>query len=133
MENTTVAQLFLASDENPSASIVHYGIITGGNGKIIEALTDKLDSHIHYNSPLRVISKTPDNKLQLAFDGHNNLITDYLILALPCSTLRDVSIEEKLLPEDQLHAIRSMQYGSNAKILLPIKSHKNMDPTFIMT
>ena len=45
---------------------------------------------------------------------------DELILAIPCSTLRDVLIQDGLIPADQLALIKTLQYGTNSKIVLPI-------------
>jgi monoamine oxidase len=98
--------------------------IAGGNSRLVQALADSLEGHIHYSKPLRKISKSPDQKIRLHFDTEC-IWTDYLILALPCSTLRDVEIEEGLIPDDQLQAIRTLQYGTCAKIIFPIQCPQN--------
>lgn len=94
--------------------------IAGGNSRLVQALVDSVEGHIHYGKPLRKISKSADQKIWLHFDDES-MWTDYLILALPCSTLRDVEIEEGLIPDDQHRAIRTLQYGTSGKIVFPIQ------------
>jgi monoamine oxidase len=105
--------------ESPSSL---FKTIDGGNTRLIETLAKALEGHIQYRHPLRKITKGDQGSILLHFDGKEPITTDYLILALPCSTLRDVSIEETMIPEDQMFAIDTLQYGTNAKILFPITS-----------
>jgi monoamine oxidase len=93
--------------------------VKGGNSQLIAALAHALEGHIHYTHPLRKITRSADQKIWLHFDGESQW-TDYLILAIPCTTLCDIDIEEGIFPEDQQSAIGMLQYGTNAKILLPI-------------
>ncbi|MBA3237149.1 MAG: FAD-dependent oxidoreductase [Parachlamydiaceae bacterium] len=108
--------------------------VKGGNSLLIKALTGRLDGHIHYNMPLRRIVRCKSNKrIILDFGTKNPVETDYLVLALPCSTLRDVKIEPSLIPNDQMLAIQSLQYGTNAKILLPIKGIDELTARSLIT
>ncbi|HEY2810653.1 MAG TPA: NAD(P)/FAD-dependent oxidoreductase [Rhabdochlamydiaceae bacterium] len=91
--------------------------VEGGNSRLIDALARCLE--IHYDHPLRKITRSADGKIWLHFDKES-VFTDYVLLTLPCSTLRDVDIEEGLFPEDQMRAVHALQYGTSAKILLPI-------------
>lgn len=93
--------------------------IEGGNSQLIQALAKKLKEEIHYSMPLTGLKETADGRLCLHFADGSQSETSKLLLALPCSTLRDVEIEEGLFPEDQHLAIQSLQYGTNAKILIP--------------
>ena len=95
--------------------------VNGGNSQLIASLEKALVRPIHYHSPLRRITKNSGGTFQLYFDDNKTVTTDLVILALPCSTLRDVQIDAEILPADQLQAIHTLQYGTNAKILLPIK------------
>lgn len=106
--------------------------VAGGNSRLVQVLADALEGHIHYGKPLRKISKGPDQKIRLHFDDECTW-TDYLILALPCSTLRDVDIEEGLLPEDQLLAIQTLQYGTSGKIVFPIKRQQTTEPDWFQS
>jgi monoamine oxidase len=102
--------------ESVTLSLTH---VKGGNSRLIDALIRKLRRQISYNAPLTKIRRNPDGRLLLCF-GCKTVIADSVILALPCSTLRDVSIEEGIFPTDQLEAINTLQYGTNSKIALPI-------------
>ncbi len=102
--------------------------VKGGNSRLIEALEKALEKPIHYRSPLTKISYGPQGRIHLSFNSNQTISTDCLILALPCSTLRDVEIEENLFPSDQLEAIQTLQYGTNGKIVLPI--HFSSAPPF---
>lgn len=97
-----------------------YEYVQGGNSRLIEQLANSLKGNIYLNCPLQEISRSSDGRLRLQFEDGVETTTDYLILAIPCSTLRDVKIESGLLPPDQKLAIESLHYGSNAKILLPV-------------
>lgn len=44
-----------------------------------------------------------------------------MILAIPCSTLREIEIETSLFPKDQLEVIHSLPYGQVARVLLQIE------------
>ncbi len=103
--------------------------IRDGNSRLINALAEAINGTIHYGYALQKISKD-GQKIILYFANGSILITDYLILAIPCSTLRDVEIEEGILPYDQKYAIQSLQYGSNSKILVPIIFGENSGSQF---
>ena len=51
------------------------------------------------------------------------MTADYVVLALPFSTLRDVELSRSGLPADKRRVIRTMGMGTNAKIHLEV-SHK---------
>jgi monoamine oxidase len=96
--------------------------VEGGNSHLIEKLGASLQGMIHYGHALHKISQTESGRILLAFKNGQQVLADYLVLSLPCSTLRDVEIEEGMFPEDQMRAIQTLQYGSNAKILFLILS-----------
>ncbi len=106
--------------------------VEGGNSRFAQALADKLEGHIHYSSPLTALYQTPDEKIELTFNDAK-IVADYVVLALPCTTLRDVEILEGLFPEDQWKAIQTQQYGTNAKLLIPIKTKDPIYPTTCLT
>lgn len=99
-------------------TIIDY--VKGGNSSLVKKLVDVLEGKIHYNSVLHKITKTSEGKIQLHFKD-KVVETDVLILAIPCSTLRDIEIEEGIIPDDQMYAIETLQYGTNAKIAIPVK------------
>lgn len=107
-------------------------IIKGGNCRLIEKLCHSLNGAISYEMPLTKISKH-DQQIRLEFNNSTSINTDIVVLAIPCSTLRDVTIDQGIFPDDQLHAINSLQYGGNAKLLIPIDLHSNKFPECAFT
>lgn len=97
-----------------------FDIVEGGNSRLIEALLQALPGCVHYNSPLRKMTKAGRDGTMLHFDGGKTVVAEYVVLALPCSTLRDVEFEQDFIPEDQLYAINTQKYGTNAKLLVPV-------------
>lgn len=95
--------------------------VKGGNYLLVQALSNALNERIHFYSPLVKISKK-GNRLRLAFDHQKPVVADYVLLAIPCSTLKDVKIAKGIIPHDQWQAISTLQYGSTSKILVPIKN-----------
>ncbi len=106
--------------------------VKGGNGKLPEALARKLEGKISFSKALTAISRA-DAGYRLTFADGSEEVCDYLILALPCSTLRDVAIEPGIIPDDQLRAIQTLQYGSNAKLLVPVTKGDSLPPSLCYT
>ena len=90
--------------------------IKGGNAKLVEALASALKGRIHYNMPLQKLTRH-EGKIALHFD--ETRLFDQVVMTVPCSVLK--SIEMEGIPEDQQRAINTLQYGTNAKILVPIR------------
>lgn len=110
-----------------------YEYVKGGNSLLIERLIGSLHGKVHYNHPLKEISRTSDGRILLHFENAPVVETDYLVLAIPCSTLRDVKIAKGLFPEDQKRAIDELQYGTNAKILIPVNVKQKTTSSFSST
>lgn len=106
---------------NKAQNVARHDTIKGGNSQLPENLAAALRGHVHYSHPLRKISKTHDGKqFVLEFPNSEVVTTDYLILTLPCSTLRDVNVQEGIIPDDQWHAIKTLQYGTNGVVLIGV-------------
>ncbi len=101
------------------AKMTTFESVKGGNSQLIWLLARSLP--IHYNSPLTSIDYR-EGKIHLVFGCEKKVEADCLVLALPASTLRDVTIEGEWFPCDQLEAMHTQQYGTNAKILQPISN-----------
>lgn len=106
--------------------------VKGGNSTLIYKLADSLKKPISYNQPLRKIAHGDNGKILLQFD-QGQAQADYIVLAMPCSTLKDVEIERGLIPEDQVFAINNLQYGTNCKILVPVGMKDKEAPVFSIT
>lgn len=101
--------------------------VQGGNTKLVQALSDQLT--IHYNCPIKKIFKAPHGKIGLQC-GEQVRFFDKVVLALPCTTLRDVEIEKHLVPGDQIETVQTLQYGTVAKLLLPVEVEDKNIPSF---
>lgn len=95
--------------------------IKGGNSKLIEALVKKLHRQIERGKKLTAIEQN-DKKFTLTFSGDTKVSTDFLILALPFKTLRDVHLSGVNLPPKKQKAISELGYGTNSKLLLDVSS-----------
>lgn len=94
----------------------------GGNQRIPDALAQKYADHIVLNRPLESLRKEGE-RYKLHFGGSGeDVLADFVILALPFSILRqlDLSIE---MPEVKRKCINEIGYGTNAKLMLGMKSH----------
>lgn len=92
--------------------------IEGGNALLPEKIASSLGSSLHLNMPLVAVAKE-QNSYVLTFGNGKKVKTDLLILTVPCSVYADIAFEENVIPIDRLQAIQSIQYGMNAKILVP--------------
>jgi monoamine oxidase len=110
-----------AIGQSARQNIVHHETIKGGNSLLPEALANELKGHIHLGQPLRKISMTHDGKFLLEFPNHKTVTTDYLVLAIPCSTLKEIKVENGIIPSDQWEGIKTLQYGTNGCILISVK------------
>lgn len=96
--------------------------IKGGMCNLIQKLCKPLDHCIRYQMPLKKITYSTEQKPILVFENNTQVQADVIVLALPCSTLKHVFIEENIIAQDQQHMINTLQYGTNAKIILPIQN-----------
>lgn len=110
-------------NKNPT---YHEDFIKGGNGQLVNRLAQR---EIVYGAPLKKIARQNGNGFILSFP-HRTVLADYVILAMPCSALRNVIWEAEILPSDQWKAIQTFQYGLNDKILVPISLKGTIKPQF---
>ena len=93
--------------------------IKGGNTKLPEKLAHSLSKRVHLNMPLTEVSRNLDGAYDLVFQDGQKVKADVLVLAIPCSVYQDINFEKNLIPEQKLESIMRVQYGTNAKILVP--------------
>ncbi len=99
---------------------VRFATIKGGNSLLPERLATALGSRVYLNKSLMSLSRTTDDGYTLVFHDGNVVKADILVLAIPCSVYGDIHFQEGLIPQDTLTAIRSINYGTNAKILISV-------------
>lgn len=93
--------------------------INGGNGLLPKKIGDRLSDRLHLQMPLTQVSKNEDQSYRLVFRNGQSVNCDILILAIPCSVYCDIDFDTGVIPKKQLESIQSIQYGTNAKILVP--------------
>lgn len=95
-------------------------MVKGGNGMIVERIAKNLSGHLHLNHVLKGISISPEGSYLLTFDNGIQTQADILILSIPCPVFNSLLVDNKVIPLERLSAIREVQYGQAAKILVPI-------------
>lgn len=93
--------------------------IKGGNALLPQKMGEALGSRLHLNMPLRRVAKSKNGAFQLTFQNGTEVETDVLVLAIPCSVYEQITFENDIIPAQKLEAIQRVQYGANAKIMVP--------------
>ncbi|WP_059360603.1 flavin monoamine oxidase family protein [Parachlamydia acanthamoebae] len=93
--------------------------IKGGNALLPEKLAQMLVGKLHLNQVLKQVSKEVNDTFVLTFQNGQQITADILVLAIPCSVYEDIDFEENVLPSKRLEDIKNVQYGTNAKIMIP--------------
>jgi monoamine oxidase len=93
--------------------------IRGGNDQLATGLAERLHGPIELRAVLRKVTIDHDNvTVTLEQRGQIDEIRgEYLVVALPATTLREVTFEPAL-PEAQQRAIASLRYGQATRLLL---------------
>jgi monoamine oxidase len=97
----------------------HLYRIEGGNDRLPGALAEKLGDRVKLGAELVAVSVRGRAVHASVRHGRNvtNLVSDYIIFALPATTLRRVPIVPAL-PPHQHQAISTLRYGRGTKTLL---------------
>ena len=93
--------------------------VAGGNDRIASALARPLADRVRLGCVLRAVTQTARGvraSIQTA-GGNDQVVADYLICAMPASTLRDVAFDPPLPPQ-QHEANCSLKYGHATKTAL---------------
>ena len=94
--------------------------VQGGNQRITDTLVERLEGQIELSRRLEAISENGSG-YRLTFESAGGsakeVDADFVILSLPFSVLRNVSLRVTLPPVTQ-QAIDELGYGTNAKLLL---------------
>jgi monoamine oxidase len=89
-----------------------------GNDSLPRALAAALGGRLLLNTIVRRVSQTRRGvRVTIESDRRHELIADYVVLAMPASTLRQV-VFEPALPDDQWRAIRTLRYGAATRVAL---------------
>lgn len=69
--------------------------------------------------PLAKVAKRKDGAFQLTFKNGEQVDADIVVLAMPCSVYEQIIFESDIIDFQKLETIRNVQYGTNAKIIVP--------------
>lgn len=111
---------------------IHTMNIKGGNGLLPLKLAEKIKHKLHLKKALKKVTLQKNHKIKLTFSDNITTICDKLILAIPASVYSDIYFEETVIDPEKLKIIQSIHYGTNGKILVPIKT-SNISETFFFT
>lgn len=114
------------------SSKIHLMSIKGGNGLLPLTLAEKIGDRLHLNKALKKVALKKNNKIELTFSDNTTTVCDQLILAIPAPVYNDISFDNLLISRERLQLIQSIHYGTNGKILVPIKT-SNIPETFFFT
>lgn len=110
---------------NPIGSITplpgtdEYYHIIGGSQRVVDIMSTQLPGQVHLNTALTAISGTASGPYTCSFSDGTSTVADKLVLTLPFTTLRDVSIEPAIWDSFRLEkqmSISTLPMGTNAKI-----------------
>lgn len=129
-EQSSLNLLLLISPDTESGHIDLFGEsderykTRGGNQSIPDALGKKYADSIEFNCKLMQIQKVGKFYGLTFFRDDKSLpvLAEVVILAIPFTTLRKV-INKVPMPQQKLDCINKLSYGTNAKLMLGMKSH----------
>lgn len=93
--------------------------IKGGNALLPKKMAEVLGNRLHCNKVLSQMTKHGD-EYELTFLDGEKIYADIVVLANPCSTYNDIAFGSDLIPGEKLKAMKNIQYGTNAKIFIPV-------------
>jgi monoamine oxidase len=91
--------------------------IRGGNSMVTKSLAGSLRDQIHYEYMLTAV-KSKGKGYVLSFGNGKEVGADYVILAVPFTTLRKVQIDIDGMTSQKKDAINLLGYGSNSKFIM---------------
>jgi len=60
-----------------------------------------------------------NNEYVITFQDGSTTTADILVMAIPCSTYKNITFAESVIPQERVAAIQNIPYGENAKIVAP--------------
>jgi monoamine oxidase len=103
-----------------------------GNDRIVAGLTQGLARPVEPDMTLIGVRRTASGAVELTFDSHGLTISrthDVVVLAIPFTTLRHVSLHANLaLSMEKRAAIDLLGYGTNAKMMVGFTSRPWIGP-----
>jgi monoamine oxidase len=94
--------------------------VKGGNSLLPLKLAERLQDRVHLNHALVKIAKNAAGSYVLSFQNGHTVIAESVVLSIPCSVIKDVSISSEVIPAQRKRDIELIQYGTPSKIVLPV-------------
>jgi monoamine oxidase len=105
-----------ASGDEPGVGRMYR--IGDGNDRLATGVATRLRGRVILNCLLRRVTQDQNEVRVTVQDTRQHEIkADYLVLAVPASTLREVAFEPAL-PDEQARAIATLRYGAATRVLL---------------
>jgi len=103
--------------------------IADGNDRLPTEMAKRLRRRVTLNASVRRIVQDPSG-VRVAVDEHvqREIAGDYLVLALPATTVRNLEFEPAL-PPDQARAFAKLRYGAATRVLLQFATRFWRQPT----
>jgi monoamine oxidase len=93
--------------------------VHGGLDQVPARLVEELPpGSVDLETPLTGLIRRSDGAVELRFEHREPVTADYVVLAIPFTTLRRVDLEGARFSEGTMAAIRELGMGTNAKVLL---------------
>ena len=92
--------------------------VENGNSQLPLVLAQCMQKNLLLNKALQGVSRH-DDQIKLLFNDHTHALCDTLILSIPCGVFSDISIDHALISKERLNDFSHVQYGKNAKIIMP--------------
>lgn len=127
-QQSCINMLYLISTDTSNGAFDVFGEsderykIKGGNQQLVDKLAESVAEYIRLGHQLIAVKQSANNTYELTFDigGGDTLtyISEFVIMTLPFSVLRDVDLSQAGLPAKKMEAIQQLGYGTNAKLFL---------------
>jgi monoamine oxidase len=89
-----------------------------GNASICLKMAEVLSHKIHFNKILAKISLS-NNLFDLNFEDNTHYTYDFVILAIPAATYKNIDLSGSGIEKNKLAVIQKIMYGQNSKIAIP--------------
>jgi monoamine oxidase len=90
--------------------------VEGGNGRIVEGLGKVLADQIHLQMPLVRLEAHHHDGSRLTFGNGESIEADYVVMAIPFTTLRNIDLKLPL-PNELRAFIHEVDLGANEKLM----------------
>ena len=98
--------------------------IRGGNDQLIDGLVSRIpDGTINFGHQLIALAENADGSFTCTFDRNGStveVVADHVVLTMPFTTLRNVSLTGVTISDLKRTAIAGLQLGNNVKIQIQV-------------